>query len=421
LSLIDEFLDHYSREFDYYAEVARIVQQKLETSLSSHGIRAMVTSRAKRPDRLRDKLSNRNRKKKYKTLTAIYKDIIDLAGVRVALYFPGDRDRVTGLISELFEEIRPKKSFPELKKPKPGKRFIGYVATHYLIRLKVDSPNDPENRYSATVVEIQVASVLMHAWSEVEHDLIYKPETGELSPDEFAILDEINGLALTGEIALERLQKAIQRRTAKDDIVFKDYFELASYLSQRALKLNIQSADIGKVDVLFEVLQHLRLDTPKRLDRYMNQIDKSDTTRPIADSVLDKILAAQPKNKVNSISSLISKFLSRSPFGPSDGGDTEAAIGFFLTQWIELETTIRRLAPSSERFRVLPVIHAVLKLNVPEKLSADIRRMSGLRNLLVHGIERPSAASLREAGATIRDSILPSIRALGKSGEPPIQ
>ena len=47
----------------------------------------------------------------------------------------------------------------------------------------------------------------MHAWSEVEHDLVYKPLAGDLSEEELAILDEINGLVLTGEIALERLQK----------------------------------------------------------------------------------------------------------------------------------------------------------------------------------------------------------------------
>ena len=48
----------------------------------------------------------------------------------------------------------------------------------------------------------------MHAWSEVEHDLIYKPMQGTLSEEELAILDELNGLVLTGEIALERLQAA---------------------------------------------------------------------------------------------------------------------------------------------------------------------------------------------------------------------
>ncbi len=49
----------------------------------------------------------------------------------------------------------------------------------------------------------------MHSWAEVEHDLVYKPINGKLSDEEYAILDEINGLVLSGEIALERLQKAM--------------------------------------------------------------------------------------------------------------------------------------------------------------------------------------------------------------------
>ena len=48
----------------------------------------------------------------------------------------------------------------------------------------------------------------MHAWSEVEHDLVYKPLNGTLSEEELAILDELNGLVLAGEIALERLHIA---------------------------------------------------------------------------------------------------------------------------------------------------------------------------------------------------------------------
>ncbi len=41
----------------------------------------------------------------------------------------------------------------------------------------------------------------MHAWSEVEHDLTYKPMQGTLSEEELSILDELNGLVLAGEIA----------------------------------------------------------------------------------------------------------------------------------------------------------------------------------------------------------------------------
>lgn len=370
----------------------------------------MVTSRAKRPDRLREKLVSRNRTKKYSSLKAIYKDIIDLSGVRIALYFPGDRDRVGTLIGEMFDQIRPPKSFPETKTPKAGKRFIGYVATHYLVRLRVDSSQEAESRYSATPVEIQVASVLMHAWAEVEHDLIYKPESGDPSLDESAILDEINGLVITGEIALERLQEAIQRRAAKDDIAFKNYFELASYLVQRAAKLQIQTTNVGKVDVLLEVLRYVGLDTPKKLARYLNQVSDEDRNIPIADIVLDKVLAAQPKNKVKSLSGLISKVLSRTPFGSSEGGDVENSIGFFLTQWIDLERTIRNLTPSEARLRSIPVVHAIHKLDVPPQLREDLMRMNRLRNEVVHGIERPNAEVLHQAGRVIRDSILPQIK-----------
>lgn len=41
-----------------------------------------------------------------------------------------------------------------------------------------------------------------------------KPLQGRLSDDEYAILDELNGLVMAGEIALERLQKAGEARVA---------------------------------------------------------------------------------------------------------------------------------------------------------------------------------------------------------------
>jgi ppGpp synthetase/RelA/SpoT-type nucleotidyltranferase len=409
VALIDDFLDHYNREFDYYTEVARTVQQQLEAALLSHGIRAMVTSRAKRPDRLREKLLKRSKKRTYLNFTNIYKDVIDLAGVRIALYFPGDRDRVGTLIDELFNKARKPKKFPESRTTRPGKRFMGYVATHYLVQLKPESLEDTKSRYAETVVEIQVASVLMHAWAEVDHDLVYKPETGDLSDEELAILDEINGLVLAGEIALERLQKAIQRRTGKDDFNFKDQFELASYLAQRAAKLETQTADIGKVDVLFDVLRYIHQDTPKKLSRYVAQIEQDELTRPIADVVLDKVLAGQPKRRAKKLSELISKTLWRSPFGGlADGGEAETAIGFFLTQWIRLETALRRLAPA-ERPGFLPVRYALQRLQLTTQVRNAVERLNRLRNELVHGIERPTAATLNEAGAVIRDSILPEL------------
>ena len=78
--------------------------------------------------------------------------------------------------------------------------------------MREESLDRSQKKYTTARIEIQVASVLMHAWSEVEHDLVYKPLQGTLSDEELAILDELNGLVLAGEIALERLQNAGNER-----------------------------------------------------------------------------------------------------------------------------------------------------------------------------------------------------------------
>lgn len=97
------------------------------------------------------------------------------------------------------------------------------------ISLKDTSLTESQLRYVNSKTEIQVASVLMHAWSEVEHDLVYKPLSGNLSNEELSILDELNGLVLAGEIALERLNEAAKSRI-KTENAFNNQYELASFL-----------------------------------------------------------------------------------------------------------------------------------------------------------------------------------------------
>ena len=90
--------------------------------------------------------------------------------------------------------------------------------------------SEAQRRYAEASIEIQVASVLVHAWAEVEHDLVYKPLSGTLSEDEYAILDELNGLVLAGEISLERLQRAAKQRLSNVGERFNNHYELADYI-----------------------------------------------------------------------------------------------------------------------------------------------------------------------------------------------
>ena len=234
LSLIDAFVKLYKHEFEYFDKVADEVHDQLAEALQSAGIRAIVTFRAKKPRKLKGKLLERNQTKQYQSFQDIYNDISDMAGVRVALYLPNDRTAVGQLIEQQFTQMRPAKNFPEDRGPKDG---IGYVATHYLVRLKPESLHNDEYQYADTNVEIQVASVLMHAWAEVTHDLLYKPQNGTtLTPEEIAMIDDLNRVVQEGEGVLEKLQQSVESRSHEDL-----RFELAAALTKLAKRLETQS------------------------------------------------------------------------------------------------------------------------------------------------------------------------------------
>ncbi|EJR0963250.1 TPA: hypothetical protein NJ348_004512 [Vibrio parahaemolyticus] len=86
-AVIEDFLEQYNRQYDYYTELARLGSNQLEHELAKRGIKAIVSYRAKKPERLKSKLHQRHSDKEYKKVSDIFDDIVDLAGVRVALSF----------------------------------------------------------------------------------------------------------------------------------------------------------------------------------------------------------------------------------------------------------------------------------------------------------------------------------------------
>jgi hypothetical protein len=52
---------------------------------------------------------------------------------------------------------------------------LGYQSVHYLVRLTGPRTRLPEyQRFDGFIAEIQVRTVLQHAWAEIEHDIQYK-------------------------------------------------------------------------------------------------------------------------------------------------------------------------------------------------------------------------------------------------------
>jgi ppGpp synthetase/RelA/SpoT-type nucleotidyltranferase len=421
MGLIEEFIARYRREFDYYDQTARLVAQALDSNLQAAGIRSMVTSRAKSPARLEAKVRQRARTKNYTTLEEISADIVDLAGARVALYFPGERDQVDRLVKQLFTLLETPKEFPASAKATYKKRFSGYWATHYRVQLKESNLGTAQQRYAEARVEIQVASVLMHAWSEVEHDLVYKPFEGTLSDEEYAILDELNGLVIAGEIALERLQKAGETRVAGSEREFVNHFDLASHLlSRTALEAHGPLADsaLGRVDLLFELLKRLNLLTPELLKPYLDAVHHDTERRPIAEQIIDRLLAEEESRYKVYEEIRAARPLSvraEEAVEPS-AAELHGAIGHLLAEWARLERVVRDMYPSSDQRRGVVPTAKMMDRFVPDV--REFERIRRMRNGVVHGVDVVDPADLHDAANRLHDIVEEVIRRIQQ--DPPV-
>ncbi len=90
-------------------------------------------------------------------------DVTDVIGLRVITYFEDGVDRVGELV-----EARLPVDFVHSVDKRSHRSGFGYRSLHYVCRLP-EVPGDVR-------CEIQVRTMLEHAWAEIEHDLGYKSE-----------------------------------------------------------------------------------------------------------------------------------------------------------------------------------------------------------------------------------------------------
>ena len=120
-----------------------------------------MQARVKNKTKLRKKYLDPE--KEYKFLD----DITDLAGLRIITYYEDDVDRVAQMVKKEFR-IDWEKSID--KRNTEPDRF-GYSALNYVCRHLPQRIRDVEYKQFADVCcEIQITSILRHAWAEIEHE-----------------------------------------------------------------------------------------------------------------------------------------------------------------------------------------------------------------------------------------------------------
>ena len=98
-------------------------------------------------------------------------EITDLGGVRIITFFPDAIATIDKIISDEFYVMERSDKGEKLQ---DEERF-GYQSIHYLVNFSPKRTVLAEYaRYAEIILELQVRTILQHAWAEIEHDIQYK-------------------------------------------------------------------------------------------------------------------------------------------------------------------------------------------------------------------------------------------------------
>ena len=146
-----------------YENLTAAVVSILESLLRVNNIDFLaVSGRTKTLESTTEKI----RRKNYKDPKA---QLTDLSGVRVILYFESQVDRASKLIENSFR-VDPKNSMN--RDAILSIDQIGYRSVHYVCDLGQSRTCLPEYAHLVGLkFEVQLRTVLQHAWAELAHDL----------------------------------------------------------------------------------------------------------------------------------------------------------------------------------------------------------------------------------------------------------
>jgi ppGpp synthetase/RelA/SpoT-type nucleotidyltranferase len=169
-------VEQYSRLQSLYRDFAETVSDILADAIKSRGLRVnAIQYRAKELESFGKKsitpADQSPTEPKYKNPLA---DITDLAAVRVITFFPRTVDEVGQCVQAEFDIIERVDHTATAQR----EERLGYQSVHYLVRLGNNRNRLSEyRRFDGLVAEVQVRTVMQHAWAEIEHDIRYKSKS----------------------------------------------------------------------------------------------------------------------------------------------------------------------------------------------------------------------------------------------------
>ena len=189
-------MEQYQELLPALARIEQVVPEQIRRMFEETGMLvAALEHRIKTAGSLAGKLELKGAK-----YHEIY-DITDLVGFRVIAFYIDDVDKVASMVERLFE-VDWENSVDKRKLHQIDS--FGYLSLHYICRLPATSYSDPAlPELNRIRFEIQMRTVLQHAWANMNHDTGYK--SGVEVPREY--LRNLNRLAGMLELADEQFSR----------------------------------------------------------------------------------------------------------------------------------------------------------------------------------------------------------------------
>ena len=259
-------LAQYQSLLPVYKQMADVIPEKLKGFFDEAGIIvAAVEHRVKAEESLAGKLVLKG--SKYKDIF----DITDIVGIRVITFYIDDVDKVASVLERLFE-IDWENSIDKRKAHEIDS--FGYLSLHYICRIPESAYSSPEHpELNKIRFEVQMRTVLQHAWANMNHDTgyksgveiptVYKRNMSRLAGMLELVDDEFSRIRRE----LSDYRRSVQKLVASGNLEevqldgdsFRSYLQIGPFdsLSKRIASINqaeIQAVDLSRFLPLFKAM-----------------------------------------------------------------------------------------------------------------------------------------------------------------------
>lgn len=230
-------------------------------------------------------MMNKAKLKKYKDPKS---DIQDFAGIRVITFVKSDVIKACDLIKSQFEidEVNSVDKGEEL-----GDDRVGYRSVHYVAKFKEDRLSLPEyKKFTGLNFEIQVRTILEHAWADISHDRTYKFNNNLTNVNDIRRRFALAAASLEMvDREFDRLANEIEQlsiQVADGNLSFSiDGTSLLAYLENKFGEEVVYRAVSPKImTTLLEELSLMNVNTLSDLDKIIIELVGEDVNKLISES-----------------------------------------------------------------------------------------------------------------------------------------